>query len=187
MTTGSHLALCGEMHVCSRRVDVRGSWAGGRPLHRIVWRVRLASNRREVGSRRGRRRLCHGRRMTRRWSGNIAYFWTITLEIRIVAIVFTRIVNRFDGRMGAGGLGRGSQRVRGRWRGCHSIGVIHGSSRGWIWLHVSVCWIPMVVVHRVGVMWVAPWSCRVVRMMVGVGDKGRLAWRGWLRSCSDRT
>lgn len=188
MATLRHLSLGREMHVYSRCVDVGGSGAGWRPLHRIILGVGVASNSRR-GVRRGRRwcRLCHGGRMARRWSGSITHFWTVTLEIRVIAAVFSRVVNRLDRRMWARGLGRGSRRVRGRRRLHHSIGVIHRGSWGWIRLHMSVGWIPVVVVHRVWVMRIAPRISRIVSM-VGVGNKWRLLPRGgWLRSCRDRS
>ena len=182
--TWSHLGLRREMHVCSRWMDVRSSWAGGCPLHRVVWWVGVTDNRRRMGSRRGWCRLCHDRRMPRRWSDSIAHFWTIALEIRVVATVFGRAVNGFDRRMRTRGLGRGSRKISGRGRGHHSIGVVYSGSRGRIRLYVSIRWIPVVVVHGVGVMWITPWSGRVVRV-VRVGNKGSLTWCGRLRSRHD--
>jgi len=177
MVTGRHLGLRGEMHVYSGCVDVRGGGASWRPLHWIVWGVGVASNwERGVGSGRGRCRLGHNGRMARRWGGNVECFWTIVLEIGVIA-VFSRIVDGFYGRVRTRGLGRGSQRVRGSGRLHHSIGVIHSSSRGRIRLHVAIRWIPRVVVHRVGVMWITPRSSRIVRM-VGVGNEGGLLPRG---------
>ena len=108
--------------------------------------------------------------MARRGCGRVTRFWAVTLEIRVITTVFSRVVNRFDRRMRERGLGRGSRRIRGRRRLYHSIGVIYGCSRGRVRLHVSIRWIPVVVVHRVGVMWIAPRSGRVVSM-VRVGNK----------------
>jgi len=187
MATWRHLGLRREVHVYSRCVDVGGSGAGWRPLHRIIRGVRVASDRRWVRSGRGWCRLCHGGRMTRRWSGSITRFWPVVLEIRIKAAVFTRIVNRFDRRMGTRRLGRGSRRVRRCRRLHYSIRIIHSSSRGWIRLHVSIRWIPVVVVHRVMIMWVAPRGSRIVGV-VGVGNKrGLLSRRRRLRSRCDRS
>lgn len=51
---------------------------------------------------------------------------------------------------------------------------------------MPIRWIPVVVVHGVSVMWIAPRSGRIVSM-VGVGDKGcLLPGRGRLRSRRDR-
>ena len=186
MVTGRHLGLRGEVHVYSGCMDVGGGGAGWRPLHRIIWGVGVASNRRGVGSRWGRCRLYHSGRMARRWSCNVASFRAIVLEIGVID-VFSPIVNRFDWRMGTGGLGQGSQRVRGSGRLHHSIGIIHSSSRGRIRLHVAIRWIPRVVVHRVGVMWITPRSSRIVRM-VGVRNEGSLLpRRGRLRSRRGRS
>ena len=125
--------------------------------------------------------------MTRRWSGSIERFWPVALEIRVEVAVFTCIVNRFDRRMRAGGLRRGSRRVRRYGRLHHSIRIIHSSSRRWIRLHVSIRWIPVVVVHRVMVMWVAPGGSRIVGV-VGVRNKGSLLpRRRRLRSRRDRS
>ena len=170
MVTGRHLGLRSEMHIYTGCVDVGGGGAGRRPLHRIIWGVGVTSNwGRGVGSGRRWCRLGHSGGMARRWSGNAASFRAITLEIGVIA-VFSRIVNRFYWRMGTGGLRRGDQRVRGSRRLHHSIGVVHSSSRGRIRLHVAIRWIPRVVVHRVGVMWIAPGSSRIVRV-VGVGNE----------------
>ena len=177
VAAGRHLGLRREVHVYSRRVDVGGSGAGRRPLHRIVRRVRVTSNRRGVRSGRGWCRLCHYRRMARRWSGSVVRFLAVILEIRVIAAVFSCIINRLDRRMGPRGLGQGSRMVCGSRRLYHSIGIIHSSSGGWIRLHVSIRWVPMIVVHRVRVMWIAPRSSRIVSM-VGVGNKGRLLPRG---------
>jgi hypothetical protein len=169
----------------SRCVDVGGSGAGWRPLHRVILGVGVASNRRRVRNGWGRCPLNHGRRMARRRSGSVACFW-VALEIRVVATVFSRIVNRFDRRMGAKGLGRDSHRVSGDRRLRHTIRVIHSSSRGRIRLDVPVRWIPMVVVHRVGVVRIAPGGGRIVGM-VGVGNERCLLPRcGRLRGCRDR-
>ena len=175
------------MHVYSRRVDVGGSRTSLRPLHRVVRGIGVANNWRRVGSGRGWCRLCHGGRVTKRWSCSNTRLLVVTLEIRVKAAVFACIINRFDRRVGDRGLGRGSRKVRRRGRLHYSIWIIHSSRWGWIRLHVPIRWIPVVVVHGVGVMWIAPRSSRIVRM-VGVGNEGRLLpRRGWLRSCSDRS
>jgi len=187
MVTGRHLGLRGEMHVYSGCMDVGGGGAGWRPLHRIIWGVGVASNwERGVGSGRGWCRLGHNWRMARGWSGDVASFRAVVLEIGVI-VVFSRIVNRFYWCMGSRGLGRGSQRVRGSGGLHHSVRIIHSSSRGRIWLHVAVRWIPRVVVHRVGVMRIAPRGSWIVRM-VGVRNEGRLLpWRGRLRSRRGRS
>ena len=185
MVARRHLCLRREMHIYTRCVNVWCIRAGG-PLHRIIWGVGMTGNRRGVRSGRGWCRLCHGGKVIRRWSGSVTRFWAVALVIRVVA-VFGRIENGFNGGMGTRGLGQGSREIRRSRRLYHSIGVIHSSSRGWIRLHVSIRWIPVVVVHRVGIMWVAPGSGRIVSM-VGIGNKGGLLpRRGRLRSCRNRS
>lgn len=43
--------------------------------------------------------------MPRRWGGSVTRFWAIILELRVKAVVFARIVRRFDRRVRGRGLG----------------------------------------------------------------------------------